>query len=215
LLEYPGRIGEKGRLMQQSDYIVMGKAGLRGRLVSSNQRGQANAAQVELQLEDGRRVLLPASLLQQQSDGSYYLPLSLEQVLEQGQLVVPVVEEELIVGRQRVTTGVVRVHKEVREVQQTVDEPTYREEAQIERIAINQFVDHAPEPRTEGDVLIIPVLEEVLVVEKRLRLKEELRVSMVRTAIQQPQTVTLRREEIHVERVPLHEREINAGTEVD
>ncbi|MCU0493601.1 MAG: YsnF/AvaK domain-containing protein [Chloroflexaceae bacterium] len=201
--------------MQQSDYIVMGKAGLRGRLVSSNQRGQANAAQVELQLEDGRRVLLPASLLQQQSDGSYYLPLSLEQVLEQGQLVVPVVEEELIVGRQRVTTGVVRVHKEVREVQQTVDEPTYREEAQIERIAINQFVDHAPEPRTEGDVLIIPVLEEVLVVEKRLRLKEELRVSMVRTAIQQPQTVTLRREEIHVERVPLHEREINAGTEVD
>lgn len=34
----------------------------------------------------------------------------------------------------------------------------------------------APEIRTEGDVTIVPVLEEVLVVEKRLVLKEELHI---------------------------------------
>ena len=36
---------------------------------------------------------------------------------------------------------------------------------------IDQFVDAAPQVRTEGDVTIIPVVEEVLVVEKRLVLK--------------------------------------------
>jgi hypothetical protein len=44
-------------------------------------------------------------------------------------------------------------------------------------MAIDRGVDVAPEVRVEGNVTIIPVLEEVLVVEKRLVLKEKLHIS--------------------------------------
>ena len=54
--------------------------------------------------------------------------------------------------------------------------------------------------RSEEDTLIIPVLEEVLVVEKRLLLKEEVRITK-REETHTPQRVTLRREEAAVERI--------------
>ena len=67
-------------------------------------------------------------------------------------------------------------------------------------VPVNRVVDGPVVPRQEGDTLILSVLEEVLVVERRLVLKEEVRV--VRTRVTEPATqrVTLRREEIVVER---------------
>jgi stress response protein YsnF len=41
---------------------------------------------------------------------------------------------------------------------------------------MGRMVETAPEIRTESDVTILPVVEEVLVVEKRLVLKEELHI---------------------------------------
>lgn len=52
-----------------------------------------------------------------------------------------------------------------------------------------------------GDVMIVPLLEEVLVVEKRLMLKEELHISKRRTEVHNPQRVILRSEEVTVERI--------------
>ena len=54
--------------------------------------------------------------------------------------------------------------------------------------------------RHEGDVTIIPLIEEVLVVEKRLLLREEIRVSRRKTTVNNPQVYTLRREDVQVER---------------
>ena len=66
---------------------------------------------------------------------------------------------------------------------------------------IQRVVD-APLPvREEHGTLIVPVLEEVLVVEKRLMLKEEIHIRTHRVETRQPQQVTLRREEVSVERV--------------
>jgi stress response protein YsnF len=55
--------------------------------------------------------------------------------------------------------------------------------------------------RTEGDVTILPILEEVLVVEKRLVLKEELHIRrhLARENVEVP--VTLRKERAVVERL--------------
>ena len=68
--------------------------------------------------------------------------------------------------------------------------------------------------RTEGDITIVPVVEEVLVVEKRLMLKEELhiRTRTETTTIEQP--VTLRRQRATVDRLdaagqPITEAEPN------
>ena len=66
---------------------------------------------------------------------------------------------------------------------------------------INQFVSAASGPREEGDVLIVPVYEEQLVVEKRLVLKEELHIRRIRASEEWSEPVTLRREEVEIERV--------------
>jgi stress response protein YsnF len=60
----------------------------------------------------------------------------------------------------------------------------------------------APVPvRQEGLTTIITLLEEVVVVEKRLRATEEVRITRRRTVRQASQHVTLRREEAVVERL--------------
>jgi stress response protein YsnF len=61
-------------------------------------------------------------------------------------------------------------------------------------------VTQAPEIREEGDVLIVPILEEIMVVEKRLVLKEELRIRRTRSTRPERQTHRLRRETVAVER---------------
>jgi stress response protein YsnF len=82
-----------------------------------------------------------------------------------------------------------------------VETPVVVEKLDIERIPINQYVDSAPPAvRYEGDVMIVPILEEVVVVEKRLRLVEELRITKRQEHTQVSQPVVLRKEEVTVDR---------------
>ncbi|AUX44892.1 hypothetical protein SOCE26_063620 [Sorangium cellulosum] len=120
-----------------------------------------------------------------------------------GELIVPVVAQELEVKKRTVESGRVRITKEVHEREITVQEPLAREQVLVERVAVDRVVTEPPVTRQEGDTLIVPVVEEVLVVEKRLLLKEELRITRVRSVERSPTAnVTLRSEEVHVERVP-------------
>jgi uncharacterized protein (TIGR02271 family) len=123
------------------------------------------------------------------------------EVADAGRIVLPVVAEELTVGKRVVETGRVRLRTVVTERQETVDVPLERAEVDVERVEIGQFVEVAPTARQEGDVLIIPLLEEVLVVEKRLRLTAEVHVRLRKTTSREPQQVALRREEIAMDRV--------------
>jgi uncharacterized protein (TIGR02271 family) len=118
------------------------------------------------------------------------------------ELVIRVVAEELSVEKARVARGTVRVHKRVEAREEVVDTSLEHEDVIVERVPVNRAVEGAaPESREEDGVLVIPVLEEVAVVEKRLVLREEVRVSRRRTTTSSPQTVTLRREVVDVERV--------------
>lgn len=116
-------------------------------------------------------------------------------------LVIPVIAEHLQVDKQLVETGRVRIVKTVREEQQTVDLPLNQDTIDVQRVAINQPVDAVPAVRQEGDTTIYPVLEEILVVEKRLMLVEEIRVTKRRETVSRPQQITVRREEVTVERM--------------
>jgi len=73
---------------------------------------------------------------------------------------------------------------------------------QVRWIDIGREVESVPEVRTEGDTLIIPLFEEVLVVEKRLVLRQE--IHLTRRMVSEPfeQEVVLRRTEAEVEREP-------------
>jgi len=120
---------------------------------------------------------------------------------ERGEIVVPLIAEEISISVKTVETGGIRVHKIVREDVQTIDEPIIREHIEAERVEINQFVETAPAIRYEGDVMIVPVLEEVVVTQKRLLLREEIHLVKRREEISNPQEITLRREEIRLEKI--------------
>jgi uncharacterized protein (TIGR02271 family) len=115
--------------------------------------------------------------------------------------VVPIVQEELHVEKQKVETGRVRLTKTVQEREVMVTEPSMQEDIQIERVPVNRWLSEPASVRYEGDIMIIPVMEEVPVVEKRLRLKEELRVTKRQITTQRSEPVRLRTEEVHVERL--------------
>jgi stress response protein YsnF len=94
----------------------------------------------------------------------------------------------------------VRVHTVVDHEQVRFSEQLEYEEVLVDRVPINQDVDVAPQSRHEGDLLIIPVVEEYLHVEKRLRLKEELHVRRVRGVDTVSDTIPVRRMRAVVER---------------
>lgn len=114
---------------------------------------------------------------------------------------IPVIEEQLRVDKEVVETGKVHISKKVHEEEQTIDLPGSRDELDIERVAINRYVDTAPPAvRHEGDKMIIPVLREVTVVEKRLELVEELHITKRQVKTEDRQSVKLRKEEVIVDR---------------
>ena len=116
-----------------------------------------------------------------------------------GEVRIPVIQEEVVVGTREVERGGVRVHKTVNEREEVVEQPVLNEEVNVERVAIGRIVETVPQVREEGDTLIIPVLEEVLVVEKRLVLKEEIRVTRRRTQQTEQARVVLREEQVRLE----------------
>ena len=109
--------------------------------------------------------------------------------------------EQLDVEVKTVETARVRIATRVVETEQVVALPLQRDEVEIETISINRVVTEASPVRYEGDVTIVPVYEERLVVAKQLILKEELHITR-RTSVQpsQPQSVKLRHEEVTVTR---------------
>lgn len=118
------------------------------------------------------------------------------------ELRIPVLQETLQVGKRTVDTGRgVRVHKTVTEEALRIDEALATQDLEIEHVPVNAWVDGpAPVQRHEGDTLVVPVLEEVLVVEKRLRLKEEIRIRARADVRHASEHVVLRSEQVTVER---------------
>ena len=120
---------------------------------------------------------------------------------------VPVVEETVTVDKRRNVTSTVRARTVTHENLVTVDEPMLSEQVDIERVPIDRFVD-APLPvRQEGETTIIPIVEEVVVVEKRLKLVEEVRLTKRQTIKHEPQTIATRRQEVIVDRLPAPEKD--------
>jgi len=121
---------------------------------------------------------------------------------EERELRLPVVQEELHVGKRITDTGKgVRLNKTVSEDIWRVDDSLLLQTVDIEHVPIDAWVTgETPSNRYEGNTLVVPVLEEVLVVEKRLRLKEEIRITA--KSSQQPvsERVVLRKEQVTVER---------------
>jgi stress response protein YsnF len=121
----------------------------------------------------------------------------------QDTLTVPVVREEVQVDKRLVDTGRgVRIHKTVAELPCHIDERLLRDEVEVSHVPVDRIVplDAAPATRYEGETLVIPILEEVLVVERRVRIKEELHITRTRHEEHHAETVMLKAEQVSVER---------------
>jgi uncharacterized protein (TIGR02271 family) len=190
--------------------VVRDRDGVCGTVIPAASPSPGTASQVTVQLEGGARVLVSVADLVQQPDGSYYLPLRLAElarvdnashVSRDTPLVVPVIVEEPDIQKRVVETGKVRVTKVVHEREAIVDEPVWHDAVEVTRVPVQRMVSGPVSVRYEDDTMIVPVLEEVLVVEKRLMLKEELHIRKQRRETRQPQHITLRSEEARVERL--------------
>lgn len=116
-------------------------------------------------------------------------------------IIIPVIEEQLHISTVWQETGRVQVSKTVTEEAVDFNLPVTQEEVIMERKPINQYVDTAPPAsRYEGDTLIIPVIKEVLVVEKKLMLVEELHISKRKSEQMVSGTEILRKESVEITR---------------
>jgi stress response protein YsnF len=111
------------------------------------------------------------------------------------EVIVPVHTEQAEMTRRSTVTGRVTVSTVTKARDELIDELLTNERAEIDRVPIRQLVDEVPGIREEGDTTVIPVVEEVLIVERRLFLKEEVRVRRVKTMTRHQQTVTLREQD--------------------
>jgi uncharacterized protein (TIGR02271 family) len=109
--------------------------------------------------------------------------------------------EDLTVGKEAVETGRVRVSKQTHVRHVDVDETLARENAEIETIPIGRQIFEMPPIRQEGDTTIVPIVEEVLHTERRLILKEEIRITRRKTTELFHDRVTLRYQEAVITRV--------------
>lgn len=193
---------------------VIDKDGLHG-TVSRVDLQRDDAQRVFIRLENGRTVMVEKRMLEDRHDGSFYLPISLTRVQEShaqrgDQIVLPVIEESLEVQKRQVEGGRVRIAKTVSEREVLVDEPLMQEHVEVNRVVVNQVVDEIPPIRYEGDTMIVPILEEVVVVDVRLVVREEVHIIRRRDEIHEPQRVVLRREQVHIE--PADNADTNTDT---
>ena len=123
-----------------------------------------------------------------------------QQITEQ--LAIPLLEEELAVSKRVVETGVLRLHKQTEERNETVEVPLTRVAWQVDHIPINQVVMEQPAIRQEGETTIYPVVEERVSVLRELVLVEEVRVTRTAVTTVETSSHVLRRERLLEERVP-------------
>ncbi|CUX02389.1 YsnF/AvaK domain-containing protein [Rhizobium pusense] len=110
------------------------------------------------------------------------------------------IEEQLVIDKRAVRDGSVRVSTKTEFVTEAAEARLDSENVEVTRVAIGREVSEAPAVRTDGDVTIVPVMEEVLVVEKRLMLVEEIHIRRVATTEDVTIPVELRKQRATIER---------------
>lgn len=131
--------------------------------------------------------------------------IEIEKPERQVPIVVPLYAEELSVTKRRLVTRRTRVSRVTREREENVEQPLIRELVEIERRPVGKSVASMPSVRQEGDTIIIPVVEERVVIERQLILKEEIRVRRIRKTTMHRERVAVRRQEVTIARLPEEE----------
>lgn len=117
--------------------------------------------------------------------------------------ILPVVREEISLSTRQVVSGKVRVSTQTESVDQTLSLDLSSTEVEVVRVPIDRRIDTMPEVVTEGDLTIVPVVEERLVVTRELYLLEEVHIRHVHRQETRDVPVTTRHQTVHIDHVPL------------
>ena len=179
--------------------------GLNGE-IDRDRLAQAGAGElVGIRLQNGQQLWVLPGTLVAQPDGGYLLPVAVPREaggdggLTSERTIIPVIEEEAVITTRPVESGGVRIAKRVHEHEETARVTVMAETLDVRREPADEFPTQTEAAHQEGDTWVVPVYEEVLVVEKRLHLRERVYVTKRQSAAEQAQPVTLRREEVIVE----------------
>lgn len=125
-------------------------------------------------------------------------------------LTIPLLQEEVAVDKRVVELGYVRIRKTVEELLDERAVPLLHQEVEVERVPIDRIVPEMIEPYMDGDVYVVPVIEEEVVVTRQLRLREEIRVR--RSTGERTETVQT---PFRRERIAVQEHWFNDGNDPD
>ena len=169
----------------------------------------ADDGRLRVLLADGVALDVPAELATLSDDGSYQAHvafrdlLTADRDLPAGETVtLTEAAERLVVDTAVRETGRVRAAVVTETHEEAVDLAGWRETVEVERVPVDRVVEAVEPPRQEGDVTVVPVYEEVLVVQKQLVLREEVRLVPRRTPTTASERVPLRRQRVDIERLP-------------
>jgi uncharacterized protein (TIGR02271 family) len=116
-------------------------------------------------------------------------------------VVVPVVNEELRADAIPVQTGGVRVTKHVEGHDEILEQELRKGRVEVKRVKTDRVVDGPQPVQRLGNTLVVPVVSEVLHVEKRWVVTEEIHLTQIEERETVQQTVTVNREAADVERL--------------
>lgn len=119
--------------------------------------------------------------------------------------IIPVIQEQLGVSVERRLAGRVRVSVRTQTDESLVPVDLTQVDVAVERVPVNRAVDTAPEVVTRGDVTIIPVVEERLVLTRQLYLREEIHIRRVERRETAEVPVETRKQVATIERLPADE----------
>ncbi len=118
------------------------------------------------------------------------------------QEMIPVIQEYAVIQTEIVETGKVHIRKTVTEEIASVNLPIINESYNIEHVPVASKILDTPPPavRYEGDKMIVTVLKEVTIVQKKYEVIEEIHLTKKLTETPLVQEITLLKEHIHIER---------------
>lgn len=116
---------------------------------------------------------------------------------------IPVASEALEVKVRDVVTERIRVATTTETIDETIQAELVSDEVEVSRVPIDRVVDRMPDIRVEGDVTIVPVVEEVLFIEKRLVLTEEIHIKRHQSTEDVEMTVPVKKQHLTIERTPV------------
>jgi stress response protein YsnF len=118
-----------------------------------------------------------------------------------GDLKISLQSEEVIVSRHEVTGDTVRIGTVTREHDHHIDESLTHTRVDIERVPVGRLIESVPPVREEGDTTVLSVVAEVVVIERRQILKEEVRIRRVQVAERYQDIVASRRQDVTINRI--------------